>query len=130
MHFIRALNEYSTRVDELSGKCRNVEELFSPALVGYRGKIRDYVVMSIKSSSQGLLGILDLSWRKGSYEVLQIARRLKKDQDWSEIESAFIQSHLDSCCGFYHQLLMSFQSSLDFANLRAPYGFLGEGNDF
>ena len=126
-HF-RSLNELSHRIDESSKKCQKVENLFSPSLNGLRSKIRDIAGNFIKNrlySSQHS-GILDYAWRKGSYEIIQHARKLKINQTWNNLETAYMKSHLINCMGHYQHLLLDLESGLDFEN-HSSYGLIYEG---
>ena len=71
---LRLLSDLSNRIDESTGKCSKVEELFSPVLVSLRSKLRDCSGAAIKSDEY-ISGALDISWRKASYEVLHVAKR-------------------------------------------------------
>jgi len=122
---LRALSELTHRIDEATGKCSKVEDLFSPALVSLRLKLRECSGASIKSDEY-ISGALDISWRKASYEVLHVAKRLRKSQNWQNSEIAYVKSHLIQSFGFYQYLVLSLQAGLDFDHETA-YGYVLEG---
>ena len=72
-----------------------------------------------------ILGILDYAWRKGSYEVIQTARKLKQDQqqNWNFMETTYLKSHLVNCIGYYQHVLLELESGLDF-ELQSCYGLI------
>ena len=71
------------------------------------------------------LGILDYAWRKGSYEVIQTAKKLKQDQqqNWNFMETTYLKSHLVNCIGYYQHVLLELESGLDF-ELQSCYGLI------
>ena len=119
------MSDLSTRIDEASGKCSRVSDLFSPTLVSLRSKLRECSGAALKSDEY-ISGALDISWRKASYEVIHIAKRLRKGQNWGVSETAFIRSHLLQSFGFYQYLVLSLRSGLDFHH-QIEYGYLSEG---
>ena len=119
------MSELTHRIDEATGKCSKVEDLFSPALVSLRLKLRECSGASIKSDEY-ISGALDISWRKASYEVLHVAKRLRKSQNWQNSEIAYFKSHLIQSFGFYQYLVLSLQTGLDFDHETA-YGYVFEG---
>ena len=86
--FCRALSELSHRIDEVTGKCSKVEDLFSPALVSLRLKLRECSGASIKFDEY-ISGALDISWRKASYEVLHVAKRQSDPKLINSFENYF-----------------------------------------
>ena len=121
--FSRSLTELNQKVEETSRKCLKIEHLFSPFLNGLRHKIREIAGNFIKSvpSTNQHSGILDYAWRKGSYEVVQTARKIKNGQSWSQVELTYVKSHLVNCFGHYQHLLLEFQAGLDF-EVQGSYG--------
>ena len=119
------MSELTHRIDEATGKCSKVEDLFSPALVSLRLKLRECSGASIKSDEY-ISGALDISWRKASYEVLHVAKRLRKSQNWQNSEIAYVKSHIIQSFGFYQYLVLSLQAGLDFDHETA-YGYVLEG---
>ena len=83
------MSELTHRIDEATGKCSKVEDLFSPALVSLRLKLRECSGASIKSDEY-ISGALDISWRKASYEVLHVAKRLRKSQSYTYDHGCFM----------------------------------------
>lgn len=120
----RILSDLSARIDEASGKCRQIEDLFSPYVSALRLKIRENAASAIIQSSEYISGPLDISWRKGSYEVLGLAKKLKK-YSWNSTEVTLIRGHLIQSVGFYQNLMLKLESGLDFQHENS-YGFLHE----
>ena len=118
----------SNRIDDASGKCSRVEDLFSPNLLSLRSKLRECAGNTIKSEEQYLSGALDIAWRKGSYEVVHLCRKLRRKQDWTSNEAAFVKSHLLQCFGFYQFLLLSLRAGLDFDH-QVSYGLISNGKN-
>lgn len=122
---LRLLSELSARIDETSGKCHQIEDLFSPQLTTLRQKIRENSASAILQSSEYISGPLDISWRKASYEVLGLAKKIKKYSAWTPMEIALIRSHLVQSLGFYQNLLLKLETGLDFQHENS-YGFLSQ----
>ena len=120
--FFRALNEYSNRIDETSNKCHKVEDLFLPTLVGLRTKLQDILKTNLEDN-QYLSGALDITWRKGSYEVIHLAKNLRKNPTWTQTQASLIKSHLTQSFGYFQNILNLLDSNLDFQH-QNEYGFL------
>ena len=90
-----------------------------------RMKLRECSGAAIKSDEY-ISGALDISWRKASYEVLHVSKSLRKSQNWSNSEIAYVKSHLKQSFGFYQHLVLSLQSGLDFDH-EITYGYVTEG---
>lgn len=100
-------------LDEQRGRAATVTDLFTQHLEAQRMKLRDYCerLMFSDPVGSGRKGE-ELLWRKGYYDVVSSAKRLKKGPSWKPIESCHLRAHLQSGIGHYHHLLMRLQ--LDF----------------
>ena len=122
--FFRVLNDYAKRIDEISSKVHKLEDLFAPALVGLRSKLQDVLKNNLDDSPY-LSGALDFAWRKGSYEVFHLAKKAKKGQNWSQLETAYVKSHLIQSFGYFQNILFVLGSGPDFEH-QSDFGFLSE----
>ena len=121
------MNEYSKRIDEASNKCHKVEDLFVPALVGLRSKVQDVLKTNLEDN-QYLSGALDITWRKSSYEVIHLAKSLRKNNPaWTAVQAALIKSHLTQSFGFFQNILNLLDyPNLDFNHHQNEYGYLAQ----
>ncbi|XP_076260182.1 smg5 nonsense mediated mRNA decay factor [Rhynchophorus ferrugineus] len=105
----RTISEQAKRLDDARSCIRTISDLFTPILRAQRRKFCDYCERLIFSDPilYGRKGE-ELLWRKGFYEVVSTAKKLKKNE-YSEIEIAYLKSHLDSGVGFYHHMLSKLQ---------------------
>ena len=124
LNFFRVLNDYARRIDESSNKVHKVEDLFAPALVGLRSKLQDVLKTNLDDNPY-LSGALDFAWRKGSYEVLHLAKKLKKGPNWSQLEATYVKSHLIQSFGYFQNIVFLLGSGPDFEH-QNDFGFLSE----
>lgn len=114
-HFcFRVISENVRRLDDSRSCARTVGDLFTPSLQISRSKFRDYCERLIFSDPcvYGRKGE-ELLWRKGFYEVISTAKRLKK-QEYTTQEKCNIQSHINSGIGYYHHYLARLQQEFDY----------------
>ena len=107
---LRYLDDTSKRLDDYTGRCNNVFELFSSAGAPMilRSRLRDLVWRALKTPDSALeIGnkALELGWRKIYYEPIHVARRLKKRGPWSKEDASYIESHLVNGIGHYHAVI-------------------------
>ncbi|XP_050314461.1 nonsense-mediated mRNA decay factor SMG5 isoform X2 [Anthonomus grandis grandis] len=101
----RTIGEQSKQLDDARSCVFNVCDLFAPALRSQRRKFCDYCDRLIFSDPllYGRKGE-ELLWRKGFYDVISMAKRLKK-KEFTQEEVSSIQAHIYSGIGFYHHML-------------------------
>ena len=107
---LRYLDDTSKRLDDYTGRCNNIFELFSSAGAPLilRSRLRDLVWRALKSSSSAneiANKALELGWRKIYYEPIHVARRLKKRGTWSPEDAAYVESHIINGIGHYHSVI-------------------------
>lgn len=109
----RSISEQVRRLDDARSCARNVGDLFTLSLEVQRSKFRDYCERLIFSDPI-LYGrkAEELLWRKGFYEVISTAKRLKKKEYTSE-DKANIQVHINIGIGHYHNFILKLQSEYD-----------------
>lgn len=110
MYFIfRSINDQVKRLDDARSCAKTVGDLFSVNLQIQRKKICEYCIRLIFSEPvlYGKKGE-ELLWRKGYYDVISAAKRLKK-KEYLPNEIAAIQAHINAGIGFYHHFLSKLQ---------------------
>lgn len=109
----RSILDVAHVLDEQRGRAATITDLFTQNLEAQRMKLRDYCerLMFSDPVGSGRKGE-ELLWRKGYYDVVASAKRLKKGPSWKPIESCYLRAHIQSGIGHYHHLLMRLQ--LDF----------------
>lgn len=78
-YFYRALSDVSRHLDDCRGRAQTCSDLFSPSVETQRVKLRQYCERLIFSDplGHGRKGE-ELLWRKGYYDVVTTAKRLRK----------------------------------------------------
>ncbi|XP_069679961.1 nonsense-mediated mRNA decay factor SMG5 isoform X2 [Periplaneta americana] len=106
----RAISDVSRHLDDRRGRAQTCNDLFSPTVETQRVRLREYCERLIFSDpiGYGRKGE-ELLWRKGYYDVVTTAKRLRKNNTWSPLEIAYMQSHLAAGVGHYHHLLFRLQ---------------------
>ncbi|XP_019867277.2 nonsense-mediated mRNA decay factor SMG5 isoform X2 [Aethina tumida] len=106
----RTISEQAKRLDDARSCARNIGELFSPNLLLQRRKFCDYCERLIFSDPTlyGKKGE-ELLWRKGFYDVVSNAKRLRKNEYTPE-EISNLQTHINGGIGYYHHLLSKLQT--------------------
>ena len=107
---LRYLDDTSKRLDDYTGRCNNVFELFSTsgAPLILRSRLGDLVWKALRLQESGYdiaNKALELGWRKMYYEPIHVARRLKKRSPWSNVDAGYIESHLTNGIGHYHSII-------------------------
>lgn len=94
--FCRTIGEQAKLLDDARSCVRTISDLFTPILQAQRRKFCDYCDRLIFSEPliYGRRGE-ELLWRKGFYEVIYTAKKLKK-AEFSCEEIGSIQSHINS----------------------------------
>ncbi|KAJ8926661.1 hypothetical protein NQ314_020964 [Rhamnusium bicolor] len=114
----RTISEQAKRLDDARSCARNIGDLFTPNLQIQRRKFCEYCERLIFSDPvlYGRKGE-ELLWRKGYYDVVSTAKKIKKKEYLPE-EISNIQSHINAGIGFYHHLIskLQYEFNLDFKN--------------
>jgi len=78
-YFYRAITDVSRHLDDCRGRAQTCNDLFSPSVETQRMKLREYCERLIFSDpvGHGRKGE-ELLWRKGYYDVVTTAKRLRK----------------------------------------------------
>ncbi|CAH2008543.1 unnamed protein product [Acanthoscelides obtectus] len=109
----RTISEQAKRLDDSRSCARNIKELFTPTLTVQRKKFCDYCERLIFSDVV-LYGrkTEELLWRKGFYDVISTAKKLKKKEFQPE-EVLCIESHINAGIGYYNHMMMKLQYEFD-----------------
>lgn len=109
----RSISDQSKRLDDARSCARHIGDLFTPNLQIQRKKFCEYCERLIFSETV-LYGkkIEEFLWRKGYYDVISTAKKLKK-KEYTNDEISLIESHINSGIGFYHHLVSKLQCELD-----------------
>ncbi|GLH03494.1 Uncharacterized protein GBIM_09387 [Gryllus bimaculatus] len=109
----RAISDIARNLDEGRDRAQSCTELFLPNAETQRLKLRDYCERLIFSDPLGFgRKGEELLWRKGYYDVVTTAKRLRKNNVWSQDEEAHLQRHLYAGVGHYHHII--FRLQIDF----------------
>ncbi|CAH1130775.1 unnamed protein product [Ceutorhynchus assimilis] len=115
----RTISEQAKLLDDARSRVRNISDLFTPVLLSQRRKFCDYCDRLIFSDPllYGRRGE-ELLWRKGFYEAITTAKKLKK-QEFSVEEKSSIEAHIYAGIGFYHHMLskLNFQFNIPLNNI-------------
>lgn len=121
----RTISEQAKRLDDARSCARNIGDLFTPNLQVLRRKFCEYCERLIFSDPvlYGRKGE-ELLWRKGYYDVIATAKKLKKKEYVPE-DISNIQAHINAGIGFYHHVIsklqcefhLGFKNAIDFAVL-------------
>ncbi|CAH1155095.1 unnamed protein product, partial [Phaedon cochleariae] len=114
----RAVSDQAKRLDDARSCARNIGDLFTPNLLVQRKKFCEFSERLIFTDylSYGHKGE-ELLWRKGYYDVVSTAKKLKKNE-YQPDELSCIQAHINSGIGFYHHMIsrLQYEFSLNINN--------------
>lgn len=109
----RAITDIARNLDECRNRAQLCVEVFLPAIESQRLKLCDYCERLVFSDPLGFgRKGEELLWRKGYYDVVTIAKRLRKNNVWTKDEEAHLQRHLYAGIGHYHHII--FRLQIDF----------------
>lgn len=96
-------------MDDARSCARNVGDLFTPNLQVQRKKFCEYCERLIFSDPclYGRKGE-ELLWRKGFYDVVATAKKLKKKEYLAD-EVSFVAAHINAGIGFYSHMISKLQ---------------------
>ncbi|CAH1100209.1 unnamed protein product [Psylliodes chrysocephalus] len=105
----RSISEQAKRLDDARSCARNVGDLFTPNLQVQRKKFCEYCERLIFSDPclYGRKGE-ELLWRKGFYDVVATAKKLKKKEYLAD-EVSFVAAHINAGIGFYSHMISKLQ---------------------
>ncbi|XP_043499354.1 protein SMG5 [Polistes fuscatus] len=98
------------RLDEQRSRALTVADIFLPSSEVLRVKLKDYCERLIFKDPVGHgRKIEELLWRKGFYDIVYAAKKLRKNNAWTDSEKALLLIHLAVGIGFYHHLILRLQ---------------------
>ncbi|RZB40887.1 SMG5 [Asbolus verrucosus] len=123
----RSTTEHAKRLDDARSCARTIGDLFTPSLQIHRRKFCEYCERLI-FSDPALYGKKgeELLWRKGYYDVVSTAKKLKK-KEYTQDNICNLEAHINSGIGFYHHLIAKLQSEFNL-NLKHVIDFALEDN--
>ncbi|XP_033231117.1 protein SMG5 [Belonocnema kinseyi] len=106
----RGVTDIAKRLDEQKSHALTVSDIFTPTGEALRAKLRDYCERLIfKDPISHVRKTEELLWRRGFYDVVSMAKKIRKGNVWSEAEKALLSAHLSVGVGFYHHLILRLQ---------------------
>ncbi|XP_012273212.1 protein SMG5 [Orussus abietinus] len=106
----RAVTDLAKRLDEQKSQALTVVDVFTPSGEVLRTKLRDYCERLIFKDPLGhARKTEEVLWRRGFYDVVSAAKKLRKGNVWSEADKALLSAHLAVGVGFYHHLILRLQ---------------------
>ncbi|EEZ98670.2 nonsense-mediated mRNA decay factor SMG5 [Tribolium castaneum] len=105
----RSTTEQAKRLDDARSCARTISDLFTPNLQIQRRKFCEFCERLIFSDPvlYGKKGE-ELLWRKGYYDVVSTAKKLKK-KEYTQNEICNLLAHVNSGIGFYHHMISKLQ---------------------
>lgn len=99
------------QLDDLRSHAKSTRELFLVPAQSLRIKLREIAERLLFSSSLFQRHkVEEILWRKGFYEDVSTAKRLRKENQWLPEERSQLLLHLKCGIGFYHHLILYLQS--------------------
>ncbi|XP_014218469.1 protein SMG5 [Copidosoma floridanum] len=106
----RNITEIAKKLEEQKSRALTVIDVFTPSGEALRSKLRDYCErLIIDDPVNHVQKTEELLWRRGFYDIVSIAKKLRKENVWNETEKAFLSAHLSVGVGFYHHLILRLQ---------------------
>ncbi|XP_015601437.1 protein SMG5 isoform X2 [Cephus cinctus] len=106
----RGVTDIAKRLDQQKNQITSVVEIFESANETLRVKLRDYCERLIFKDPIGHgRKTEELLWRRGFYDAVAMAKRLRKGNAWNDTEKALLSTHLAVGVGFYHHLILKLQ---------------------
>ncbi|KAG7187899.1 hypothetical protein KM043_013867 [Ampulex compressa] len=107
----KSITEIGKKLDDQRCHALSIADLFSTSNEALRSKFKDYCVRLIfKDPMSHARKIEEPLWRKGFYDIVYTAKKLRKGDMWNDVESALLSVHLAVGVGFYHHLILKLQS--------------------
>ncbi|KAI4500806.1 hypothetical protein M0802_004017 [Mischocyttarus mexicanus] len=126
------------RLDDQRSRALTVADIFLPSSEVLRVKLKDYCERLIFKDPVGHgRKTEELLWRKGFYDVVYAAKKLRKNNAWTDAEKALLLIHLAVGTGFYHHFILRLQleygldlvGAIDFAFNHNQTGTLSTKNN-
>lgn len=107
----RSISDIAKRLDEQKSHALTVTDIFTPTGETLRTKLRDYCERLIfKDPVSHIRKTEELLWRRGFYDVVSLAKKIRKGNVWSNAEKASLSAHLAVGVGYYHHLILRLQT--------------------
>ncbi|KAK2583107.1 hypothetical protein KPH14_009134 [Odynerus spinipes] len=108
------ITDVAKKLDEQRSRALTVADIFIPSGEALRVKLKDYCERLIFKDPVGHgRKTEELLWRKGFYDIVYAAKKLRKNNVWSDAEKALLSVHLAVGVGFYHHLILRLQLEYD-----------------
>ncbi|XP_011309843.1 protein SMG5 [Fopius arisanus] len=124
----RGATDLAKRLDEQKSCALTTSDIFTPSGEILRTRLKDYCErLILKDPVNHARKIEELLWRRGFYDVIAAAKKLRKANIWSDAEKALLSTHLHVGVGFYHHLILRLQqeSRLDLSGI-VDFAFPGQ----
>ncbi|XP_015117544.1 protein SMG5 [Diachasma alloeum] len=106
----RGATDVAKRLDEQKSCALTATDIFTPSGEVLRAKLKDYCErLILKDPVSHARKIDELLWRRGFYDIVAAAKKLRKGNVWSDAEKALLSTHLHVGVGFYHHLILRLQ---------------------
>lgn len=110
----KSVTEIVKKLDEQKNRALTVSDIFVPSGKIQRMKLKDYCERLILKDPVGNVHkIEELLWRKAFYDVVYLAKKLRKGNTWNDMEKMLLSVHLAGGVGYYHHLIMRLQMEYD-----------------
>ncbi|XP_072747458.1 nonsense-mediated mRNA decay factor SMG5 [Anoplolepis gracilipes] len=110
----KSVTEIVKKLDEQKNRALTVSDIFVPSGEVLRVKLKDYCERLILKDPVGNVHkIEELLWRKAFYDVVYVAKKLRKGNIWNDSEKALLSVHLAVGVGYYHHLILRLQVEYD-----------------
>lgn len=127
----RNLMETARQLDEIRSHAKITKDLFAIQAQALRTKLQEIAERLLLSNVfLQRLKVDEILWRKGFYDDVSTAKRLRKDNQWSPEERSLLQIHLRSGIGFYHHLLLCIQSEFGISSKCVDFSMVFPDQDY
>ncbi|XP_011496408.1 PREDICTED: protein SMG5 [Ceratosolen solmsi marchali] len=110
----RNITEIAKKLEEQKNHALTIIDVFTPSGEALRSKLRDYCErLIIEDPVNHVQKTEELLWRRGFYDIVATAKKLRKGNNWNDMEKAFLSAHLSVGVGFYHHLILRLQLEYD-----------------
>ncbi|KAJ8673498.1 hypothetical protein QAD02_004760 [Eretmocerus hayati] len=106
----RSITEIAKKLEDQKSRVLTPIDLYTPTSEALRSKLRDYCErLIVDDPANHVQKIEELLWRRGFYDVVSAAKKLRKANTWNDMEKALLSTHLSVGVGFYHHLILRLQ---------------------
>ncbi|XP_066600261.1 nonsense-mediated mRNA decay factor SMG5 [Prorops nasuta] len=107
----RSITDIAKKLDVEKSHALTISDLFTPSSEALRRKLKDYCERLIfKDPIGNVRKTEELLWRRGFYDVVHAAKKLRKVNTWNDHEKGLLSIHLAVGIGFYHHLILKLQT--------------------